>query len=78
LRLFERPKVVSRARGSLSLSNANACPAVQEDLDQPDDVGLVDLDARIEHRTFDDRECNAMQQWKVHVRVEPLGLAGEK
>jgi hypothetical protein len=50
---------------------------VQEGLDQPDDVGLVDLDARTAHRDFDDRESDAIQRWKVHVHVEPLGLAGE-
>ena len=48
--------------------------AVQEDFHQPDDARLVDLDAGIAHRADGNRQGNALQQWKVDVNVEPLGL----
>src|SRR3974390_2405829 len=57
---------------------ADVGSAVQEDLHEPDDTGLVDLDAGIAHRADGDRERDALQERKVHVYVEPLGLiAGE-
>src|SRR5262252_4689510 len=48
--------------------------AVQEDFHQPDDARLVDLDAGITHRADGNRQGNALQQRKVPVNVEPLGL----
>src|SRR5215468_3442861 len=48
--------------------------AVQEDFHQPDDARLVDLDAGIAHRADGNRQGNALQQRKVPVNVEPLGL----
>jgi len=34
----------------------------------------VDLDAGIAHRAFVDRQGDALQQGKVDVNIEPLGL----
>src|SRR5262249_17270564 len=48
--------------------------AVQEDLHEPDNAGLVDLDAGITDRALGDRQSNALQQRKVDVHVAPLGL----
>ena len=50
--------------------------AVQENFHQPDDAGLVDLDAGIAHRAYGDRQGDALQQRKVDVNVEPLRLEG--
>jgi hypothetical protein len=50
---------------------------VQEDLQQPDDAGVVDLDAGIAHRADGDRQGDALQERKVDVNVEPLGLPGK-
>ena len=51
---------------------------VQEDLQQPDDARLVDLDAGVAHRADGDRQGDALQQRKVHVNVEPVGLEGRE
>jgi hypothetical protein len=48
--------------------------AVQENLHEADDARLMDLDAGIAHRAFADRQRYALQQRKVHVNVEPVGL----
>ena len=57
---------------------ADVRAAVQENFHQPDDAGLVDLDAGIAHRAYGDRQGDALQQRKVDVNVEPLRLeAGE-
>jgi hypothetical protein len=48
--------------------------AVQEDVHEADDARLMDLDAGIAHRAFGDRQRDALQQRKIHVNVEPLGL----
>jgi hypothetical protein len=62
----------------LSRPAADVRAAVQEDLHQPDEAGLVDLDAGIAHRTDGNRQGDALQQRKVDVDVEPLRLeAGE-
>jgi hypothetical protein len=55
---------------------ADVGAAVQENFQQPDDAGLVDLDAGIAHRAYDDRQGDALQQRKVDVNVEPLRLEG--
>ena len=55
---------------------ADARAAVQENFRQPDDGGLVDLDAGIAHRAYGDRQGDALQQRKVDVNVEPLRLEG--
>src|SRR6202008_3252127 len=52
----------------------DVCATVQEDFHQPDDARLVDLDAGIAHRADGDRQGDALQQRKVRVNVEPLGL----
>src|SRR4249919_991290 len=49
---------------------------VQQDFHQPDDAGLMDLDAGIAHRADGDRQGDTLQERKVHVNVEPLGLEG--
>src|SRR5260370_31844428 len=49
---------------------------VQQDFHQPDDAGLVDLDAGIAHRADGDRQGDTLQERKVYVNVEPLGLEG--
>src|SRR5260370_29984008 len=49
---------------------------VQEDFHQPDDARLVDLDAGIAHRADGDRQGDTLQERKVYVNVEPLGLEG--
>jgi hypothetical protein len=48
---------------------------VEQNLQQPDDAGLVDFDAGITNRADGKGECDALQQREVHVNVEPLGLA---
>ena len=53
-------------------ADVRAC--VHEDLQQPDDAGLMDLDARIAHRALGDRQCDALQKGKVDVDVQPLRL----
>src|SRR5947209_18818549 len=55
---------------------ADMSAAMQEDFEQPDDAGLVDLDAGIAHRADGDRQGDALQQRKVDVNVEPLRLEG--
>ena len=54
--------------------SADVRAAVQEDVHEADDARLMDLDAGIAHRAFGDRQRDALQQWKVDVNVEPLGL----
>ena len=52
--------------------------AVQEDFEQADDAGVVDLDAGIANRTNSDRQGQALEQREVDMDIEPLGLeAGE-
>src|SRR3979490_626610 len=48
--------------------------AMQEDFEQADDAGVVDLDPGIADRANGDRQGEALQQWKVDVDVEPLRL----
>ena len=51
---------------------------MQENLQQPDNPGVVDFDAGIADRADGDREGDPLQQRKVDMDVEPLGLeAGE-
>ena len=47
---------------------------VHEDLQQPDDAGLMDLDAGMAHRALGDRQGDALQKGKVDVGVQPLRL----
>lgn len=49
--------------------------AVEQNLQQSDDTGLVDFDAGITNRADSNGERDALQQREVHVNVEPLGLA---
>src|SRR3974377_135450 len=48
--------------------------AVQEDVHEENDALLMDVDAGIAHRAFGDRQRDALEQRKVYVDVEPLGL----
>jgi hypothetical protein len=46
--------------------------AMQEDFEQADDAGVVDLDPGIADRADGDRQGEALQQRKVDVDIEPL------
>src|SRR6516165_5809950 len=48
--------------------------AMQEDFEQADDAGLVDLDAGITTRTDGDRQGQALKQREVDMDIEPLCL----
>src|SRR6516162_2966677 len=48
--------------------------AMQEDFEETDEAGIVDFDAGITHGTDGDRPGEALEQRKVDVDVEPLGL----
>src|ERR1700687_2763586 len=48
--------------------------AVEKNLQQPDDAGLVDFDAGITNGADGKGECDALQEREVHVNVEPLCL----
>src|SRR5712672_4270689 len=52
--------------------------AMQEDFEQADDAGVVDLDPGIADRADGDRQGEALQQRKVDVDVEPLRLKAGK
>src|SRR6202030_2068218 len=51
---------------------------VQEDFHQPDDARLVDLDDGIAHRADGDRQRDELQERKLNVNVEPLGVAARE
>jgi len=52
--------------------------AMQKDLEKANDARIVDFEARMADRADGDRPGNALQQRKVDMDVEPLGLeAGE-
>jgi hypothetical protein len=50
--------------------------AVQENVHKADDARLMDLDTGIADRAFGDGQRDALEQRKVDVNVEPLGLVG--
>ena len=51
---------------------------MQEDFEKAGDARVLDLDAGISDRADGDRQGNLLQEWKVDMDVEPLGLeAGE-
>ena len=57
---------------------AEMTAAMQEDFEEADDAGLVDLDAGIANRTNGDRQGQALEQREVDMDIEPLCLeAGE-
>ena len=57
---------------------ADGTAVMQENLQQPDDPGVVDFDAGITDRADGDGQGDPLQQRKVHVNVEALRLeAGE-
>jgi hypothetical protein len=47
---------------------------VQENFQQADDAGVVDLDSGIAGRTDGEGQGQALQQWEVDVDIEALGL----
>src|ERR1700730_13377942 len=53
---------------------ADLTTAVQEDLEEADDTGVVDLDSGIVDRADGDWKAEALQQREVDVDVEPLRL----
>ena len=48
---------------------ADMTTAMQEDFEQADDAGVVDLDPRIADRADGDRQGEALQQRKVDVDI---------
>jgi hypothetical protein len=57
---------------------ADMTAAMQEDFDQADDAGVVDLDPGIADRADGDRQGETLQQRKVDVDIEPLRLEAGK
>ena len=57
---------------------ADMTAAMQEDFEQADDAGVVDLDPGIADRADGDRQGEALQQRKVDVDIEPLRLEAGK
>ena len=53
---------------------AEAVAAMQQNFEQPDDASLMDLNTGVVDRADGDRQADALQQRKVHVNVQPLGL----
>src|ERR1700758_5140090 len=52
--------------------------AMQEDFEEADEAGVVDLEAGITNRTNGDRQGEALEQREVDMNIEPLRLeAGE-
>jgi hypothetical protein len=52
----------------------NGVAAVEQHLQEPDDPGVVDLDAGIPHRTDGDRQGQPLEQREIHREVEALRL----
>ena len=58
--------------------SADGTAVMQQNLEQPDDPRVMDLDAGKTDGADGDRQCNPLKQRKIHVNVEALGLeAGE-
>src|SRR5689334_3812365 len=57
---------------------ADMSAAMQEDFEQADNAGVVDLDAGIAHRADGDWQGEALQQRKVDMDIEPLRLEAGK
>ena len=57
---------------------ADMTAAMQEDFEQADDAGIVDLDPGIADRADGDRQGEALQQRKVDMDIEPLRLEAGK
>ena len=53
---------------------AEVSAGMQEDLEEADETGIVDLDAGVADRTDGDRQGEALEQRKVDMDVEPLRL----
>src|SRR5215469_3011641 len=57
---------------------ANLSAAVQEDFEEANEAGIVDLDPWIANRADGDRESKALEQREVDMNIEPLCLEGSK
>src|SRR5215472_2073754 len=57
---------------------ANLSAAMQQDFEEADEAGVVDLDAGIANRADGDRKGEALQQREVDMNIEPLCLEGSK
>src|SRR6478672_2343076 len=57
---------------------ADMTAAMQEDFEQADDAGVVDLDPGIADRADGDWQGEALQQRKVDMDIEPLRLEAGK
>ena len=53
---------------------ANRLAAMQENLQQADDAGVVDFDSGITDRADGNRQSDALEQGKVHMYVQALRL----
>jgi hypothetical protein len=51
---------------------------MQQNLEQPDDSRVMDLDAGKTDGADGDRQSNPLKQRKIHVNVEALGLKPAK
>ena len=48
--------------------------AVEQDFQQANDARVVEFDSGIVHRALGDGQGQALQQWKIHMDVQALGL----
>jgi hypothetical protein len=57
---------------------ADGVSAMQQNFQQPDDPGIVDLDAGITDRADSNGQCDPLEEWKIDRDVQALSLkAGE-
>jgi hypothetical protein len=47
---------------------------VQQGFHEPENAGIVDLDPRNFALAHDDRECQALKQWKIHMDIPCLSF----
>jgi hypothetical protein len=48
---------------------AGGVAAAQQHFKEPDDSGVMDLDAGLTNRPDRHRQCNPLNQWKVHMSI---------
>src|ERR1700739_597385 len=58
----------------LGAPGAEIVATMQQNLQEPDDARLVDLDTCIVDRASGDRQGDALQKRECHVDIQPLGL----
>lgn len=74
-------KMETGEEGLVDVSGSPASQAgssVQENFHQPDHAGVLDLDTRKLNGAYLDGEGQALQEWEIHMDVEPLRLIGGK